>query len=287
MVKIIADTTAGLPVKFAQDHDIPVLPQIVVFGEESFRDDSDLDTKTFLKKLRASGVMPKTAAPPPALYHPIFDKYLAQGHATLLVIAPTADASGTVRSALTAAQDYPGADIRVLDTRSVAGPLATMVILATGWAEAGLDADAILGKLERLIPRQRLYILVDTLEFLFKGGRIGGAQHLMGSLLQVKPLLALRDGRIDAHSQLRTRRKALDCLKELVRSECPRGEAGHLCVMHADAEGDAKALAAGFQAELGIADVPVFEVPPAIVVHAGPGALAVGFFVAERAQAGV
>ncbi len=281
MVKIITDTTAGLPASYAEEHDIPVLPQIVIFGEKSYRDDTELDTPTFLKLLRDSPGMPKTAAPPPAMYLPIFRKYLDGGHASLLVIAPTAEASGTVRSALTAAQEFPGADIRVFDTRSVAAPLARMVMLAAEWAQAGLDADAILERLRGMVARQRFYILVDTLEFLHKGGRIGGAQHLVGSLLQVKPLLTLRDGRVEAHSQLRTKRKALACLTDLVKAECPPGEAGYLCVMHVDARSEAEALAGDFREALGAPDVPVLEVPPAIVVHAGPGALAVGFFTKE------
>jgi DegV family protein with EDD domain len=277
MIRIIADTTAGLPPEYTHAHAIPVLPQIVIFGDQSYRDDTELDTQAFLQKLCTSTVMPKTAAPPPALYTPIFQKSLAAGE-TILVVAPTSLASGTYRSALTAAQEFPGAPIHVLDTRSIAGPLGVMVSRAAEWAAAGESLEAIRTRLESLIARQRLYILVDTLEFLYRGGRIGGAAHLFGSLLQVKPLLTLRDGRIDAHSQQRTKRRALESLKEIVLSECPPGADGCLCVMHTGAEAEAQSLAETFRERLGAPDVPIYAVPPAAAVHAGPGALAAGFF---------
>ncbi len=278
MNRIIADTTAGLPQVYTRAHAVPVLPQIVIFGEESYRDDTELDMQGFLQKLCTSPVMPKTAAPPPSLYNPIFQEILNAGD-TVLVIAPTSLASGTYRSALIAAQDFPGAPIHVIDTRSIAAPLGTMVRLAVEWAEAGESLETILERLEVLKTRQRFYILVDTLEFLYRGGRIGGAAHLFGSLLQVKPLLALREGQVELHSQQRTKRRALECLKEIVAEECPKGAAGHLSVMHSGAETEAQALAEDLRERLGTPEIPIYLVPPAVGVHAGPGALAVGYFV--------
>jgi len=279
MVRIIPDTTAGLPLRLAQEYNIPVLPQIIIFGEESYRDDTELDTRTFLDKLRASPVLPKTAAPSPALYTPIFEPLVAEGH-TIICLHPSAELSGTVRSATVAAQDFPDADIRVVDTRTVAGPLATMVLLAARWARDGVDADTILARVQDLMARQRVYFVVDTLEYLHRGGRIGGAKALLGGLLQVKPILTLRDGRVEPFEQQRTARRALARLRELVLQECPPSADAHLCVMHADAEAEAQSLAASFAAELRLSEVPIYELPPAIVVHGGPGILATSFFAA-------
>ncbi|HEY3345061.1 MAG TPA: DegV family protein [Anaerolineaceae bacterium] len=280
MIRIIADTTAGLPPEYTRAHNIPVLPQIVTFGDQSYRDDTELDMPAFLQKLCTSTQMPKTAAPPPSLYTPIYEEILAAGD-TVLVIAPTSLASGTMRSALTAAQDFPCAGIHVLDTRSVAGPLGVMVRLAADWAEAGETLETILERLQGLMVRQRFYLLVDTLEFLHRGGRIGGAAHLFGSLLQVKPLLALRDGRVEAHSQQRTKRRAVECLQQIVLAECAPGKEGHLCVMHTGVEAEAHALAEYFCASLDLPAVPIYGVPASAAVHAGPGALAAGFFTRE------
>lgn len=280
MIKIITDTTSGLPLDVARAHDIPVLPQIIIFGEETYRDDTEMDTRMFLQKLRASPTLPKTAAPPPALYNPIFEQLLAEGYRTIICLHPSSELSGTVRSALTAAQDFPGADIRVVDTRTVAAPLATVVLLAARWAREGVDADTIIARVQDTLARQRVYFVVDTLEYLHRGGRIGGAQALLGGLLQVKPILTLQDGRVEPFEQQRTQKRALARLRELVLGECPRTPESYLAVMHADAEATARELAADFSAQLGIPDIPIYELPPAIVTHAGPGVLAVSYFVA-------
>ncbi len=278
MIKIVTDTTSSLPPELAQAHDIPVLPQIIIFGEESYRDDTEMDTRMFLQKLRSSPTLPKTAAPPPALYNPIFERLLAEGYRTIICLHPSSELSGTVRSALTAAQDFPGADIRVVDTRTIAAPLATVVLLAARWAQEGVDADTIIARVQETLARQRVYFVVDTLEYLHRGGRIGGAQALLGGLLQVKPILTLRDGRVEPFEKQRTQRRALERLRELVLGECPPTPASHLAVMHADAEATARELAAEFSARLGIPEVPIYELPPAIVTHAGPGVLAVSYF---------
>jgi len=279
MIKIVTDTTSSLPRHLAEEYDIPILPQIIIFGEESYRDDTELDTRTFLEKLRTSPVLPKTAAPPPALYNPIFEPLVAEGH-TIICLHPSSDLSGTVRSATVAAQDFPNADIRVVDTRTVAGPLAAIVLLAARWAGEGVDADTILARVQDLMARQRAYFVVDTLEYLHRGGRIGGAKALLGGLLQVKPVLMLRDGRVEPFEQQRTAHRARARLRELVLEECPRNAESYLCVMHADAEAEAQAMAADFAATMELQEVPIYELPPAIVVHGGPGLLAAGFFVA-------
>ncbi len=282
MIKIVTDTTSGLPPELAQAHDIPVLPQIIIFGEEMYRDDTEMDTRMFLQKLRSSPTLPKTAAPPPALYNPIFERLLAEGYRTIICLHPSSELSGTVRSALTAAQDFPGADIRVVDTRTIAAPLATVVLLAARWAQEGMDADTIIARVQELLARQRVYFVVDTLEYLHRGGRIGGAQALLGGLLQVKPILTLQDGRVEPFEKQRTQRRALERLRELVLEGCPRTPESYLAVMHADAEATARSLAADFSAQLGIPDIPIYELPPAIVTHAGPGVLAVSYFAMHK-----
>ena len=277
MVRIVTDTTSGLPLDLAAAYDVPVLPQIIIFGEQSFRDDVELDTPTFLAKLRASPVLPKTAAPPPALYAPIFDRLLADGE-TVICLHPSAKVSGTVRSATVAAEDYPDADIRVIDTGSVAAPLATMVLLAAQWARDGIGADEIVERVHDLIGRQAIYFVVDTLEYLHKGGRIGGARALLGGLLQVKPILTVQDGQVAPFEQQRTSRRAIARLRELVSEQCPANDGAHLSVMHIGAGTEARTMAAEFKQLLGLSEVPIYLLPPAIGVHAGPGAVAVSFF---------
>ena len=118
MTIIVADTTCGLPRALLEERCIPLIPQIVTFDEESYHDDKDLDTATFLSKLKAARMLPKTAAPEPALYYPVFEEAKRRGE-SVIVLAPTNKASGTVRSAQIAAQDFAEVDIRVLDPQTV------------------------------------------------------------------------------------------------------------------------------------------------------------------------
>ncbi len=279
MTRIVTDTTVGVPLEMLAERDIPVVPQIVIFGEESYRDDTELDTETFLSKLRASETLPKTAAPPPTLYAPIFERLAAEQ--PIICLHPSTDLSGTVRSATVAAADFPDLDIRVVDTRSIAAAMAAMVFEADRWAREGVDADTIIARVHDMIARQRVYFLVDTLEYLHKGGRIGGAKALLGGLLQVKPLLTLRDGRVDALEQPRTHRRAVARMVELVLEECPPGPESHLALLHADAEEEAQVIGRDLASKLGLDKVPAYQVPPAIVVHGGPGVLGAAFFTAS------
>jgi len=278
MTIIVADTTCGLPREMLHQRGIWLIPQIVIFGDQSFHDDSELDTPTFLRKLKASSTLPKTAAPEPPLYYPIFRLAQEKGE-SVIVVAPTTRASGTFRSAEIAAQDFPQLDIRVIDTFTIAGNLGSLVLMADQWSKEGADIDAIANRLHEMIPRGRIYFLVNTLEYLQKGGRIGGARALVGELLQIKPILTIRDGQVEPFEQQRTKRHALARLIEIVKEQCSKTDESHLCVMQADAVDDANDLASQLQSEMRCGEIPIYGLPPAIVAHAGPGALAVGFFI--------
>lgn len=277
MTTIVADTTCSLPRAVLLERGIPFVPQVVMFGEESYHDDADFQTPVFLKKLKASASLPKTAAPEPTLYHPIF-RAAQERKEQVLVVAPSGKLSGTVRSAQTAAQDFPGLDVRIVDTLAISCNLGALVLMAHDLARAGQGAEAIEARIGEMIPRGRLYFVVDTLEYLAKGGRIGGAKALLGELIQIKPVLAIRDGQAVAYEQQRTRRRSIARLEEIAEEQCPKSAEAHLAVVQVAAEEEASLLAGRLKAAMRLADVPVYELPPAIVVHGGPGALGVGFF---------
>jgi len=286
VIKIIADTLSCISPAEAKELGIYYLPQIVVFGENSYRDDTEMDPISFLKRLKSSPVMPKTAAPPPALYEPIYRELAAAGH-TMIVIAPTAEMSGTYRSACVAAQDFPDADIRVIDTKIIAGGMGAVVKQALKWANEGMDADTLVEKIVEMSSRMRVFFLVDTLEFLYRGGRIGAAKALFGSLLQVKPILTIDQGHTDVFESQRPHKRALARLKEIVLPDCPRDPDAHLCLMHGDAEDLARSVAAEFSVELGVPvnDIPIYDLTPAILTHSGPGVLGISYFTAPAKPA--
>jgi DegV family protein with EDD domain len=279
MVKIVADTTSGLPRELLKSLGIALIPQIVVFGEDSYKDDTELDTALFLQKLKASTTLPKTAAPPPPLYYPIFEE-AKNNKDEVIVVAPSAKVSGTVRSAEVAAQEFPQVKIHVVDTQTIAGNLATLVLLANQWANDGASADEIVKRLNEWIPRGQLFFLVNTLEYLQKGGRIGGAKALLGELLQVKPILCVRNGQVEPFEQQRTKKRAVSRLVEVIEELCAKDPSSHLCVLQADAQTEAETLAADLRTRMHLTHIPIYELPPAIVVHGGPGVIGIGFFVA-------
>ena len=278
MTVVVADTTCGLPRNLLKERGISLIPQIVTFGEESYHDDIDLDTATFLSKLKAASVLPKTSAPEPSLYYPVFAEARKRGE-SVVVVAPTSKASGTVRSAATAAQDFPSVDIRVVDTQTVSCNLGSLVLVADDMAKAGKCADEIVAKLNDMIPRGRLYFVVDTLEYLAKGGRIGGAKKLLAELLEIKPILQVKDGQVESFEQQRTKKRALARLVEVVTESCKGGDEARLCVLQVEAEKEAQALVEELKSKVPVSHIPIYELPPAIVVHAGPKAMGVGFFV--------
>jgi DegV family protein with EDD domain len=278
MTVIIADTTCGLPRNLLAQRGIPTVPQVVIFGEESYHDDRELDTATFLQKLKASPTLPKTAAPEPPLYYPIYQA-AQEKNESVIVIAPSAKVSGTVRSAETAAQEYPGLDIRVIDSLTVSCNLGSMILVADDMAKAGASADEIEVKVREMIPRGRIYFVVDTLEYLAKGGRIGGAKRLLAELLEIKPILSIRNGQVEPFEQQRTKKRAMARLADVVAEGCPGSTESYLSVLQVAAESEAQAFVAELCNRVPVPDIPIYELPPAIVVHGGPKTLGVGFFV--------
>ncbi len=279
MIKIVTDTTSALSGTYCQQRDIDVVPQIIRFGEETFLEGVEIDEPEFLRRLKSSEQLPATAAPAPGLFDEAYRQAAEQGY-PILSIHPSAEVSGTVASANVARSLYANADIRVIDMRTIAGCLGEAVKLAVEWRDAGGTVDQIEANLRSLIARSRTYFLVATLEYLRRNGRIGGASSLIGSVLQIKPILQLSNGRVEPLDKVRTHQKALERLKDLILAECPRTTEARLSVMHADAIDDANRLRAELGATLGIADIPLYSVGPAITTHAGPGVLAVGFFAA-------
>jgi DegV family protein with EDD domain len=281
MTQIIGDTTSGLTLDQATELGIGFIPQIVVFEEKSYRDDTEIDSDTFVKMLEASAVLPKTAAPPPALYSPLFEELQRTGD-NAIIICPSSKLSGTVRSAMTAKNDFPDLDIRVIDTESVGSGLAMELIQAVKWAKDGKSIDEIEAGIRDMMSRERIFAVVDTLEYLYKGGRIGGASKLVGDILQIKPILTLRNGIVETYEKQRTKKKALARIVELVEKECPKtGDKGFLSLslqknISAD---ELEFFQDEFKSRIGVDNVPFYNMPPCFMVHAGPSVIFVSFFV--------
>jgi DegV family protein with EDD domain len=278
MVHIIADTLSSIPVEEAKKLKLPYLPQIIIFGEESYKDDTEIDSSTFLQKLRTEKELPKTAAPYPILYNPIFEE-LKKTKEPILVLCPPASVSGTVRSVEIAKNDFPNTEIHILDTSLLGAGLGSLVRNALLWAQNGDKIDTIISKVKEMAARNRTYFLLDTLEYLRRGGRIGAAKALVGGILQMKPLLAFRNNQVEPVESQRTKSKAIKSLIGLVQKECPRSEDAYFCIQEGGEKEEATELSNEIGKLMGFKNIPMYTVPPAILVHGGPGVIGVSYFV--------
>jgi DegV family protein with EDD domain len=167
----------------------------------------------------------------------------------------------------------------VIDSLTISCNLGSMVLVADDMDRAGASADEIEAKVREMIPRGRIFFVVDTLEYLAKGGRIGGAKKLLAELLEIKPILTIRDGQVEPFEQQRTKKRAMARLAEVVAEECPGTAESHLSVLQVEAENEATQFVEKLKAFVQVPDIPIYELPPAIVVHGGPKTMGVGFFV--------
>jgi DegV family protein with EDD domain len=277
MIKIVSDTLSCIAPTEAKQAGIAYLPQVIIFGEDSYHDDYEITHEEFLQKLVSAKTLPTTSAPSPELYYPIYEKAIRNDD-TLLVVLPSDKMSGTLRSATVAAKEYEGLKVHFFDTGILAPAQGVMVRCALDWVQKGLDVPEIMKNLAALKDRQTSYFVVDTLEYLYRGGRIGAAKALLGSVLQIKPILAVEDGGIVPVESQRTTKKAVNRLIDLVDQQYPRDREGYLTLSHADAREKVEKIAEELKQRLGIVDIPIYNLPPAIMVHAGPGVVAAQFF---------
>lgn len=279
MVKIIGDTTSCLSLAKATELGIGYLPQIIVIGDDSWRDDTELNPPGFLKKQKSSPVVPKTSAPPPSLYDELFADLEYTGEKGL-VITPSQKVSGTFRSAELAAKEHPLADVTILDSGIIAGGLGTLLLKAQQMAAEGLDRETIAQNISALSQRNRTFFVVNTLEYLYKGGRIGAAAALVGSLLQMKPILTINDGVVASYEKQHTFRRAQARLVELVLNECRPGVDASISIMHGDNFWAAEKIQSELLEKLSLTEnqIPIYDLTAAILTHTGPGVVVVSYF---------
>ena len=277
MIRVFGDTTSGLTLAQAKELGIEFIPQLIIFGEQTYRDDTEIDSETFVKKLKESAELPKTAAPPPSLYTPIYQDMMEKGDSGI-VICPSSKLSGTVRSATTALEDFPELDVRVIDTQQIGANQAVLLKLAKQWADEGKSLDEIEALVTEKMSHARIYAVVDTLEYLYKGGRIGGASKFLGEILQIKPILFLDNGQVGSLEKQRTKKKALARIIELIQNDCKDYRNAYFSFGTTADNPDIPFLKQEFKTHFGAEDIPLLNLPPGIMVHAGPATIIVSFF---------
>lgn len=276
-VRIVTDSSCDLTVDEAAALDITVVPLSIRFGDQELTDREELGVGEFYSRMATSDVLPETAAPAPGAFEQAFRTQLDRGADAVVCINLSADLSATHQSARTAASSLPDHDVRCIDSRSITAGLGTQVLAAARAARDGASVDEVVAVVEPLAARTRVYGVLDTLDNLKKGGRIGGAQALLGSMLSVKPAIDISSGSVEEAGKPRTRRKALQWLADKVL-EHDRVE--ELAVMHGDAPDidDFLALLAG---RYDRSEIRVGQIGAVIGSHGGPRVIGACFLTTD------
>jgi fatty acid kinase fatty acid binding subunit len=270
--RVVTDSTSDVPAAWRERYGIEVVPLRVLFGNESFRDGVDLTSDQFFSRLRESERLPTTSAPSPGDFAAVYER-LSRECDGVISIHISGDLSGTVEAARVGAASVEGFPVHVVDSRFLTVCVAYLCRVA---AEAATLEEAM-RLVEERVPRQRILALLDTLRYLEMGGRIGRAKALMGTVLSIKPILGLVDGRVAPIDQVRTKARAISRMVELLERDLP---VERLAVVHAQAPADAERVRAQLAAAMPTVEVETGEIGPVLGTHTGPGALGVVYIKA-------
>ena len=277
-IAIVTDSTAYIPPDLVQKHNLTVTPQVLIWGEETYQDGVDIQPDEFYARLKISKVMPTTSQVSIPTMKSTFEGLIEMGY-DVLGIFLSAKLSGTIQSAVQAKEmmDKAGEKVTFVDSMTTAMAMGFQVLTVARAVEDGAGLDDAIALAEKAREHTGVYFAVDTLEFLHRGGRIGGAKRFLGTALNVKPVLAVIDGHVEAVEQIRTKRKAVDRVFELVSEQTKGKTPIHLATLHASAEEEAKALLNRASKELDAIESILTTVSPVVGTHAGPGTVGLAY----------
>ena len=263
---VVTDSTADLPDEWRERYEIEVVPLKVLFGEETFRDGVDMNNEEFFRRLTASTKLPTTSAPSPGEFAELYSR-LAQDHDGCISIHIGAQLSATAEAARVGAQSAEGFRVNVIDSGTVTMPMAFLCQMAAECATLEEATAAV----EQRVPKCRVLALLDTLRYIEMGGRVSRAQAMIGTMLDLKPLLLVAGGeQVKAVDRVRTRSRAIPRMIEFLKADLP---VEHAAVMHAQAPEEAERIAADLRRELPDLELPIGQIGSVLGTHTGPKAL--------------
>ncbi len=279
-VRIVTDSTADIPPELARELGVSVVPLSVIFADEAFKEGVQISHDLFYEKLVRSKVLPTTSAPSVGDFLEAYEPLLSEKD-EIVSIHLSSKLSATCNNARQAAEQLAerGARIEVIDSQLISVGLTFMVSAAARAATGGASIDDIKTIAERLIPRVHILVVLDTLEYVRRGGRIGRARAFLGTMLRVKPLLYIRDGEVHPGERIRTKSQALERIFQLATSYPRLMEAG---VAYSTNAPDAEEMCRRLGEALPGVPVTMTRLGPVIGVHAGPGVLGVGVLEGEE-----
>jgi DegV family protein with EDD domain len=262
---VVTDSTADLPDAWRERYGIEVVPLKVLFGEETFRDGVDMTNEDFFRRLATATKLPTTSAPSPGEFAEVYTR-LAKDHDGCISIHIGAQLSATAEAARVGAQSVEGFKVDVIDSETVTMPMAFLCQVAAECATLAAATTAV----KQRIPKCRVLALLDTLRYIEMGGRVSRAQAMIGTMLDLKPLLVVVDREIKSVDRVRTRSRAIPRMIEFFERDLP---VEHVGVVHAQAHDEAERIAADLRKRYPDLEVPVGQIGSVLGTHTGPKAL--------------
>jgi DegV family protein with EDD domain len=277
-IAIVTDSTSFIPPDLLKKHNITMIPQVLIWGEQTYQDGVDIQPSEFYTKLKSAKSMPSTSQVSPATMQATFQPLVDQGFEVVGLFV-SSRLSGTMQSATQAKElmGAAGAKVSIVDSYATSMSLGLIVLAAARAAEGGANLTDTISIADKAKNNSGLFFAVDTLEFLHRGGRIGGAQRFIGSALNLKPILALKEGKVEGVERIRTKSKAHDRVLELIAEQVAGKPNIRLATLHANAGEDAKALLDRAAQQLGAVETIFAEVSPVVGTHTGPGTVGLAY----------
>ena len=275
---IVTDSTANLPEELQAELKVPTIPLNVHWGEDTYLDGVTLKADAFYKLLTERKDFPKTSQPSAGVFMNFFNEVAEQYKTdTILGIFISSDLSGTMASAIQAKAELPDLNIELVDSRSVSMGLGLQVLAAVRAAEQGKSLQEVVDIVKRCYEHSHVIFAVDTLEYLHRGGRIGGAARLLGSALNLKPVLTIEGGRVESLEKVRSRKKSLNRLLEIVKERTEGKPPTEVSIIQAVADEEAAWMEDLVKAELIPQRIHTVTLTPVVGTHGGPGTLGIAF----------
>jgi len=275
-IAVVTDSTANLPKSLLQEYDIHVVPLKVIWDDDALDDGVDILPTAFYKRLERSKTMPTTSQVSVGEFTQLFGKLHAEGYEILAVLLSDA-LSGTIASAKQAMADLPDAKIELVDSESTITELAFLVLAGARAAKSGASLMECKSAVETARENSGVIFAVDTMEYLHRGGRIGGGKRFLGTLLNIKPILTVVHGKVEALDQARTQKKELTRLVEIIKARVANKSIIRLGVSHANDPEGAERLLDMAASQIDSDETIITDLSPVIGTHVGPGTLAFAY----------
>ncbi|MFN7252514.1 MAG: DegV family protein [Anaerobacillus sp.] len=276
-IAIVTDSTAYIPKQIRDELGITMVPLNVIFGNETYKEETEITAPDFYEMMKKIENLPTTSQPAIGLFAVEFER-LAKDHNQVISIHLSSEISGTYQSAVAAGSMVEGIEVIPFDSELSCMPQGFFVLEAAKLANEGKSSDEILARLQEMKANMRAYFMADDLSHLHRGGRLNGAQLLVGSLLQIKPILHFEAGKIVPFEKVRTAKKALNRIYGLLDEDAKTGEPIHIVVIHGNCEEEAEKIAAHLKTEYPHADLSISYFGPVIGTHLGEGSIGIGWY---------